>query len=119
MTCSTIDRTWSVGSKGEPDKRIMNQDRSGAVTIKFPENNVMVGDVGRRGVTGNVAEKEMVLEFLVGIPNAPDCDPPLDWIRVVKVISHQQINRIFRSEVDLVGWVGHMRVGASEPKNGC
>ena len=71
---------------------------------------------GRRGVTGNFAEKEMVFEFLVGIPNAPDCNPPLDWIRVVKMISHQQINRIFCGEVNLVGWEGLMWVGASVPK---
>ena len=116
MTWSTIDGTWSVGSKGEPDKRIMNWDRSRAVTVKFPKNDVRVGDVGTSGVTGNFAEKATVLEFLVGIPNAPNCNPPLDWIRVVKVISHQQINRISCSEVDLVGWVGHMGVGASKPK---
>ena len=76
-------------------KRIMNWDRSGAVMVKCPKNDVRVGDIGTSGVTGNFAEKATVLEFLAGIPNAPNCNPPLDWIRVVKVISHQQMNRIF------------------------
>ena len=84
--------------------------------VKFLKNDVRVEDVGRKGVMGNFVEKEMVLEFLVGIPNSPACNPPLDLIRVVKVISHQQINRIFLSEVNLVGWEGLMWVGASEPK---
>ena len=34
----------------------------------------------------------------------------------MNVSSHQQINRSFCSEVNLVGWVGHMGVGVSEPK---
>ena len=113
---STIYSAWSKGSKGEPDKRIMKGDRVGAATVKFPVNDVRVADARTGGVTGNFTKETTVLIFLVGIPNAPNCNPTLDWIRVVKVISHQQINRIPRSKVDLVGWVGHMGVGASKPK---
>ena len=66
-----------------------------------------------RVVSGNFAERGTVFKILVVIPNAPDGNPPLDWIRVVKVISHQQINRIPLSELNLVGLEGLMWIGAS------
>ena len=116
MTSRAIDRLWSIQSKRKPDKGIMNWYGIWAVTVEFLTDNVGVRCVGMRGVSGNFAEKETVFELLVGIPNAPDGNPPLDWIRVVKVISHQQINRIPLSELNLVGLEGLMWVGGSEPK---
>ena len=45
MTSSAIDRTWSVQSKRNPDKGIMNWDGFGAVTVEFLEDTVRVRDV--------------------------------------------------------------------------
>ena len=41
--------------------------------------------------------KYTVFVVLIGIPNAPDGNPPLDWNRVVKMISHKQINSMVRT----------------------
>ena len=44
------------------------------------------------------AGKLMVLVLLMGIQNGPDSSPPLDWIRVVKMVSHKQINSLVRGK---------------------
>ena len=72
------------------------------------------------------AGKLMVLVLLMGIQNGPDSSPPLDWIRVVKMVSHKQINSLVRGEptrkIYFVGLGAHTcwkRIGTSQPKKRC